>query len=81
MQIIEAFVAKKNVYFDYEFNHIELDGSFPETIYQSLMGELFKHVIEYPDVHYCIYCAEQLQGDELEKLKQDWMCYCPLVEA
>lgn len=77
MPRIEAFEAKKNAYVDYDFNPINVDATFPDSIYRSLVGELFKHVIEYPDVTYCIYYSEQLCGEEWEKLKNDWQRYCP----
>lgn len=77
MTVIEAFKAKKNAYFDYDFNSINVDDSFPDVIYKSLVGELYKHIIEYPQVTYYIYYSEQLAGDELQKLKNDWQRYCP----
>ena len=75
--VMEAFLAKKNVYFDYEFMPIQLNNHFPDEIYQSQIGEMFKHVVEYPDVTYCIYYQEKLGGDELQKFKDDWDEYCP----
>ncbi len=39
---MEAFEAKKNVYFNYEFDELNLDGDFPETIHKSLVGILYK---------------------------------------
>lgn len=77
MSVIEAFEAKKNAYFDYDFNPIDVDDNFPDCIYKSLVGELYKHVIEYPDATYCIYYSEQLLGEEWEKLQHDWQRYCP----
>lgn len=77
--VMEAFEAKKNVYFNYEFDELTLDeDDFPDVIYKSLVGLLYKHVIEYPDTTYCIYYHEELAGDELQKIKNDWMRYCPL---
>lgn len=76
---MEAFEAKKNVYFNYEFDELNLDGDFPETIHKSLVGILYKHVVEYPNATYCIYYNEELVGDELKKLKGDWARYCPLT--
>lgn len=79
MAVIEAFEAKKNAYFDYDFNEINVGDNFPDTIYKSLVGELYKHVIEYPDATYCIYYSEQLSGEELKKFIADWQRYCPLA--
>lgn len=78
MVVIEAFAAKINVYFDYEFNPILVGNTFPDEIYQSQVGVMFKHVIEYPNATYCIYYKEKLSDDEFTKLKSDWQQYCPL---
>ena len=76
----QAFEAKRNVYFDYDFNPIEVDQNFPEMIQKSLVGLLYKHEINFAeaDMIYCIYFTEELTGAEFEKLKLDWLRYCPL---
>lgn len=76
-KLMQAFEAKKNAYFDYDFSPLDVGTDFPDSTYKSLVGEIHKHVIEYPDVMYCIYYSEQLIGNELQKLKQDWQRYCP----
>lgn len=74
----QAFEAKRNVYFNYEFNPIEIDEDFPESIQKSLVGLLYKHEIKSSDTIYCIYFVEELEGEELNKLKSDWLRYCPI---
>lgn len=80
MPAIEAFVAKQNIYFDYDFEELNLvDDDFPDEISVSLRGVLYRHKIQYPDVLYYIYYSDVLTDTELEKMKQDWMRYCPLA--
>lgn len=76
---MEAFEAKKNAYFDYDFHPLDVGEHFPDSIYKSLVGEMYKHIIEYPDATYCIYYEEQLSGAQWQKLKADWQRYCPPV--
>lgn len=74
----QAFEAKRNVYFNYEFNPLEVDNSFPDMIQKSLVGLLYKHEIESGGTVYCLYFTEELEGAELDKLKADWLRYCPI---
>lgn len=79
MAVIEAFIATQNCYFNYDFEELDqLDGDFPEELLVSLRGMLYRHKIQYPDTTYYIYYSDILTGDELEKMKADWMRYCPL---
>lgn len=75
---VEAFEAKKNVYFNYEFSPIDVDEDFPDMIQRSFVGLLFKHAIYASDVTYCIYYEEELCGEELQKMQADWARYCPV---
>lgn len=78
MALIEAFIALQNCYFDYEFEELnQLSDDFPEEISVSLRGIHYRHEIQYPDATYFIYYCEVLIGDEFEKMKADWMRYCP----
>lgn len=78
MAVINAFLAKQNCYFDYEFEALYLDNDFPEELSMSLRGMMYRHEIHYPDTIYYIYYSDVLTGEEFEKLKADWMRYCPL---
>ncbi|WP_349926979.1 hypothetical protein ABJ384_09465 [Acinetobacter sp. A1-4-2] len=78
MAVIEAFEAKQNCYFNYDFEALYLEDDFPEELSVSLRGMLYRHEIQYPDATYYIYFSDVLSGDELEKMKVDWMHYCPL---
>ena len=77
MAIAEAFLAKQNCYFNYEFEELYLEDDFPEELSVSLRGMIFRHEIQYPDATYFIYYSEMLTGNELQKMKDDWMRYCP----
>ncbi|MDM1248401.1 hypothetical protein HX005_13465 [Acinetobacter sp. R933-2] len=79
MAIIEAFIASQNCYFNYDFEALDqLDEDFPEELLVSLRGMLYRHKIQYPDATYFIYYSDILTGDEFEKMRADWMRYCPL---
>lgn len=78
MAVVEAFVAKQNIYFDYEFEELNLVDDCPEELSISLRGLMYRHEIQYPDATYFIYYSEVLTGNELQKMKEDWMRYCPL---
>ena len=77
MAIAEAYLATQNCYFNYEFEELNLDH-FPEEFSISLRGMMYRHEIQYPDASYFIYYSEMLTGNELQKMKDDWMQYCPL---
>ena len=77
--VVEAFEAKQNCYFNYDFEEMnQLGVGFPEELSVSLRGMLYRHEIQYPDVTYYIYFSDILSGEEFEKMKADWMRYCPL---
>lgn len=78
MAVIDAFMATQNCYFDYDFEALYLEDDFPEELSVSLRGTLFRHEIQYPNVTYYIYYSDILRDDELNKMKADWMRYCPL---
>ena len=79
MAVVEAFEAKQNIYFNYDFEALNsLNSDYPEELYVSLRGMMYRHEIQYPDATYFIYFIEVLTGDELAKMKDDWMRYCPL---
>lgn len=78
MAVIEAFEAKQNCYFNYDFEKLYLSDDFPEELSVSLRGMLYRHEIQYPDVTYYIYFSDILSGNEFEKMKADWARYCPL---
>ena len=81
MAVVEAFEAKQNCYFNYDFEELNLNqDDFPEELSVSLRGMLYRHEIQYPDVTYYIYYSNLLIGDEFEKMKADWSRYCPLPE-
>lgn len=80
MSVSEAFVAKQNIYFDYDFEELNLlDDHYPEEISVSLRGMLYRHEIKYPKVTYYIYYSDVLTGAEFEKMQADRMRYCPLT--
>ena len=77
--VVEAFEAKQNCYFNYDFEEMnQLSVGFPEELSVSLRGMLYRHEIQYPDATYYIYFSDILSGEEFEKMKADWMRYCPL---
>mgnify|MGYP001561502982 FL=1 len=77
--VVEAFEAKQNCYFNYDFEEMnQLSVDFPEELSVSLRGMLYRHEIQYPDATYYIYFSDILSGEEFEKMKADWMRYCPL---
>ncbi|NHC02403.1 hypothetical protein G9F31_01215 [Acinetobacter sp. 187] len=79
MAVVEAFEAKQNIYFDYDFEKMnQIGGNFPEELSVSLRGLLYRHEIQYPDATYYIYYSDLLIGEELEKMKDDWAKYCPM---
>lgn len=78
MTVAEAFLAIQNCYFNYEFEELYLEDDFPEELSVSLRGMMFRHEIQYPDAIYFIYYSEMLTDNELQKMKDDWMRYCPL---
>lgn len=79
MSVIHVFEAFKNVYHDYEFRQkINLGPYYPETYTSFPHGEMFQHTIEYPDATFLIYFNQVLEGDELEKMKSDFLSYCPI---
>ena len=79
MAVIQAFIAKQNIYFDYDFEEMSaLADDFPEQLLVSLRGMLYRHEIRYPNVTYFIYYSDVLTGDELEKMQADWARYCPV---
>lgn len=78
MAFIEAFIAKQNIYFDYDFEALYLENDFPEEVSVSLRGLMYRHEIQYLDAIYYIYYDDILKGSEFEKMKADWMRYCPL---
>ena len=77
MAIAEAFLATQNCYFNYEFEELYLEDDFSEELFVSLRGMMFRHEIQYPDATYFIYYSEMLTDNELQKMKDDWMRYCP----
>ncbi|QQN89063.1 hypothetical protein IAQ69_05215 [Acinetobacter variabilis] len=77
MTVAEAFLAIQNCYFNYEFEELYLEDDFPEELSVSLRGMMFRHEIQYPDAIYFIYYSEMLTDNELQKMKDDWMRYCP----
>ena len=79
MAVIEAFEAKQNCYFNYDFEELNLCDDFPEELSVSLRGILYRHEIQYPNRLYYIYYSDILTDQELEKMKADWSRYCPLV--
>lgn len=79
MAVFEAFIAKQNIYFDYDFEEMNSSANdFPEELFVSLRGMLYRHEIQYPEVTYYIYYTDILTGEELEKMKSDWARYCPV---
>ena len=80
MAAAEAFEAKQNCYFNYDFEELYLTDDFPEELSVSLRGMLYRHEIQYPHVTYYIYFTEILTGCELQRMKDDWAKYCPLPE-
>ncbi|NHB57763.1 hypothetical protein G9F32_06920 [Acinetobacter sp. 194] len=78
MAVIEAFEAKQNCYFNYDFEELNLVDEFPKELAVSLRGLLYRHEIEYPHANYYIYYSDVLTGAELEKMKADWLRYCPV---
>jgi hypothetical protein len=81
MAIVEAFEAKQNCYFNYDFEELYLADDFPEELPVSLRGMLYRHEIQYPDATYYIYYSDILTGNELVKMQADWSRYCPLPES
>ena len=78
MAVAEAYLATQNCYFNYEFEEMNIADNFPEELSVSLRGIMYRHEIQYPDATYFIYYSEILTGHELQKMKDDWMRYCPL---
>jgi hypothetical protein len=78
MAVIEAFEAKQNCYFNYDFEELDLSENFPEELSVSLRGMLYRHEIQYPEVTYYIYYSDVLTGCELQRMKDDWAKYCPM---
>ncbi|EZQ11511.1 hypothetical protein [Acinetobacter sp. Ver3] len=76
MTVSAAFLAQQNAYFHYEFEELTLND-FPEEISVSLRGMMFRHDIQYAQVTHYIYYSDVLTGDELEKLRTDFIRYCP----
>ena len=79
MPLTEAFIAQQNCYFNYEFEELNLRDDFPEELSVSLRGIMFRHKIQYPEATYYVYFSEVLTGEEFDKMKADFMRYCPLV--
>ncbi|KGT48949.1 MULTISPECIES: hypothetical protein [Acinetobacter] len=79
MAVVEAFIAQQNCYFNYEFEELNLRDDFPEELSVSLRGIMFRHKIQYPEATYYVYFSEVLTGEEFDKMKADFMRYCPLV--
>ncbi len=77
MAVIEAFEAKQNCYFNYDFEELYLKDDFPEELSVSLCGMLYRHEIQYPDATYYIYFSDVLTDCELQRMKDDWAKYCP----
>ena len=80
MTVKEAFLATQNCYFNYEFEELNLADDFPEELSISLRGTMYRHEIQYPDAIYYIYFNELLTNCELQRMKDDWAKYCPLLE-
>ena len=76
MAVDEAFLAIQNCYFNYEFEKLNLDD-FPEELNVSLRGMMFRHDIQYTNATNYIYFNDVLNGDELEKMKADFVRYSP----
>ena len=79
MAVREAFLAIQNCYFNYEFEELYLDD-FTEEFSMSLRGMMFRHDIQYPDVMRYVYFSDILTGAELDKMKADFLRYCPVDE-
>lgn len=77
MAVVEAFIAKQNIYFDYDFEELNFSDDFPEELSVSLRGMMFRHEVKYRDATYYVYFDDVLTGDELEKMKADFAEYCP----
>jgi len=77
MAVVEAFVAEQNIYFDYEFEELDLEDGFPEELSVSLRGMMYRHEIQYPEASYYVYFSEVLTGEEFAKMKADFVRYCP----
>lgn len=77
MAVTEAFLAIQNCYFNYEFEELNLED-FPEELSVSLRGMVFRHEVQYPDATYYVYFNDVLSGTELEKMKADFVRYCPM---
>lgn len=78
MPAAEAFEAKQNCYFNYDFEELYLADDFPEELSVSLRGTLYRHEIQSPNVIYYIYYSDILTGCELQRMKDDWAKYCPV---
>ena len=77
MSETKCFQAKKNVYFNYEFDELDLDAPYPDEFSKFPYGLLLKHIIEHQGGEYYIYYNESLSGCELQKMKDDWAQFCP----
>ncbi|ATO20921.1 hypothetical protein BS636_15180 [Acinetobacter sp. LoGeW2-3] len=77
MAVVEAFIAQQNCYFNYEFEELNLADDFPEELSVSLRGMMFRHEIQYPEATYYVYFSDVLTGEEFDKMKADFMRYCP----
>ncbi|RKG31423.1 hypothetical protein [Acinetobacter tianfuensis] len=78
MAAVEAFIATQNCYFNYEFEELYLENDFPEELSVSLRGMMYRHELSYQKVTYYIYYSDVLAGEEFEKMKADFMRYCPM---
>lgn len=77
MTVSAAFLAQQNAYFHYEFEELQLTDEFPEELFVSLRGIMFRHDIQYIHVTHFVYYPDVLTGDELVKLSTDFKRYCP----
>ncbi|WHP06339.1 MULTISPECIES: hypothetical protein [Acinetobacter] len=77
MKRAELFQASKDKYDNFEFKKLIQGMSAPEKIYCS-SETLYRHTIDnYADTTFHIYYTKRLNGPDLQRLKNDWMQFCP----
>lgn len=61
---------------EYRFSKLPNHGHTSQS-YTSNGHTYTRNRIEYPDTIFFIYCNHVLNEKQLQKLKDDWIAYCP----
>ncbi|MFI8146052.1 hypothetical protein [Acinetobacter sp. ABJ_C5_2] len=66
--------------FNTQFNEYKFDEILPCNAaleIDTVKGTYYRHIFEYPDAMFYVYCNKKLSGQEEQKLFQDLLTHSP----